>query len=85
VSPSPASPAAVGYAKESGIPFGQGLTKNAYVGRTFIQPSQTIRQLGIRLKLNPLKEVIPRQAADRRRRLRSCRGNTQRALVPDAA
>ena len=44
--------------QESGIPFGQGLVKNAYVGRTFIQPSQTIRQLGIRLKLNPLREVI---------------------------
>src|SRR5204862_6348869 len=56
--PESGTPAAVGYAQESGIPYGQGLTKNAYVGRTFIQPSQTIRQLGIRLKLNPLKEVI---------------------------
>ena len=44
--------------RQSGIPFAQGLVKNAYVGRTFIQPSQTIRQLGIRLKLNPLREVI---------------------------
>jgi amidophosphoribosyltransferase len=73
-------PAAVGYAQESGIPYGQGLTKNAYVGRTFIQPSQTIRQLGIRLKLNPLKEVI------RGKRLivvddSIVRGNTQRSLV----
>ena len=51
-------PAAIGYAQESGIPYGQGLVKNAYVGRTFIQPSQTIRQLGIRLKLNPLREVV---------------------------
>src|SRR6185312_8784072 len=73
-------PAAVGYAQESGIPYGQGLMKNAYVGRTFIQPSQTIRQLGIRLKLNPLKEVI------RGKRLvvvddSIVRGNTQRALV----
>src|SRR3954470_13204184 len=73
-------PAAVGYAQESGIPYGQGLTKNAYVGRTFIQPSQTIRQLGIRLKLNPLREVI------RGKRLlvvddSMVRGNTQRALV----
>src|SRR5699024_12636952 len=56
--PESGTPAAVGYAQGSGIPFGQGLTKNAYVGRTFIQPSQTIRQLGIRLKLNPLREVI---------------------------
>ena len=53
--PESGTPAAVGYAQESGIPFGQGLIKNAYVGRTFIQPWQTIRQLGIRLKLNPLK------------------------------
>ena len=72
--------AAIGYAQASGIPFAEGLVKNAYVGRTFIQPSQTIRQLGIRLKLNPLKEVIAGQ------RLvvvddSIVRGNTQRALV----
>jgi amidophosphoribosyltransferase len=78
--PESGTPAAVGYAAESGIPFGQGLTKNAYVGRTFIQPSQTLRQLGIRLKLNPLREVI------RGKRLvvvddSIVRGNTQRALV----
>ncbi len=78
--PESGTPAAVGYAAESGIPFGQGLTKNAYVGRTFIQPSQTLRQLGIRLKLNPLRDVI------RGRRLvvvddSIVRGNTQRALV----
>ena len=60
VMPTPESgtPAAIGYSEASGIPFGHGLVKNAYVGRTFIQPSQTIRQLGIRLKLNPLREVI---------------------------
>ncbi|MDQ1286736.1 MAG: amidophosphoribosyltransferase [Actinomycetota bacterium] len=78
--PESGTPAAVGYAAESGIPYGQGLVKNAYVGRTFIQPSQTIRQLGIRLKLNPLREVI------RGKRLvvvddSIVRGNTQRALV----
>jgi amidophosphoribosyltransferase len=78
--PESGTPAAVGYAQESGIPFGQGLMKNAYVGRTFIQPSQTIRQNGIRLKLNPLKEVI------RGKRLivvddSIVRGNTQRALI----
>ncbi len=66
--------------RSPGIPYGQGLMKNAYVGRTFIQPSQTIRQLGIRLKLNPLKEVI------RGKRLivvddSIVRGNTQRALI----
>lgn len=78
--PESGTPAAVGYAQGSGIPFAQGLTKNAYVGRTFIQPSQTIRQLGIRLKLNPLREVI------RGRKLvvvddSIVRGNTQRALI----
>ena len=78
--PDSGTPAAVGYAQESGIPFGQGLTKNGYVGRTFIQPSQTIRQLGIRLKLNPLKEVI----AGKRLVVVDdsiVRGNTQRALI----
>ncbi|HHU11476.1 MAG TPA: amidophosphoribosyltransferase [Intrasporangiaceae bacterium] len=78
--PESGTPAAIGYAQGSGIPYGQGLVKNAYVGRTFIQPSQTIRQLGIRLKLNPLREVI------RGKRLvvvddSIVRGNTQRALV----
>ncbi|MCL1900248.1 MAG: amidophosphoribosyltransferase, partial [Promicromonosporaceae bacterium] len=82
VMPTPESgtPAAIGYAAESGIPFGQGLTKNSYVGRTFIQPSDTLRQLGIRLKLNPLREAI------KGKRLvvvddSIVRGNTQRALV----
>lgn len=78
--PESGTPAAIGYAEESGIPYGQGLVKNSYVGRTFIQPSQTIRQLGIRLKLNPLREVIEG------RRLvvvddSIVRGNTQRAIV----
>ena len=78
--PESGTPSAVGYAQGSGIPYGQGLVKNAYVGRTFIQPSQTIRQLGIRLKLNPLRDVI------RGKRLivvddSIVRGNTQRALV----
>lgn len=82
VMPTPESgvPAAIGYAEESGIPFGNGLVKNAYVGRTFIQPSQTIRQLGIRLKLNPLKSVV----AGKRLIVIDdsiVRGNTQRALV----
>ncbi len=50
--------AAAGYAEQSGIPYGDGIVKNRYVGRTFIQPSQTLRQRGIRLKLNPLREAI---------------------------
>jgi amidophosphoribosyltransferase len=78
--PESGTPSAIGYAQGSGIPYGQGLVKNSYVGRTFIQPTQTIRQLGIRLKLNPLREVIEGK------RLvvvddSIVRGNTQRALV----
>ncbi|PVG84431.1 amidophosphoribosyltransferase [Nocardioides gansuensis] len=78
--PESGTPSAIGYAEESGIPYGMGLVKNSYVGRTFIQPSQTIRQLGIRLKLNPLRDVIEGK------RLvvvddSIVRGNTQRALV----
>jgi amidophosphoribosyltransferase len=78
--PESGTPAAIGFAEQSGIPYGMGLVKNSYVGRTFIQPSQTIRQLGIRLKLNPLREVI------KGKRLvvvddSIVRGNTQRALV----
>ena len=69
--------------RRRGIPYGQGLVKNAYVGRTFIQPSQTIRQLGIRLKLNPLREVIRGQAARRRRRLDRARQHPAGAR-PDA-
>ena len=78
--PESGTPAAVGYAKASGIPYGAGLVKNSYVGRTFIQPSQTIRQLGIRLKLNPLREIIEGKrivVVDDS----IVRGNTQRALV----
>jgi amidophosphoribosyltransferase len=78
--PESGTPAAIGYAKESGIPFGIGLVKNSYVGRTFIQPSQTIRQLGIRLKLNPLREIIEGKrivVVDDS----IVRGNTQRAIV----
>ncbi len=50
--------AAIGYSEKSGIRFDQGLIKNRYIGRTFIQPTQAIRQQGIRLKLNPLRKEI---------------------------
>jgi amidophosphoribosyltransferase len=51
-------PAAQGYAQGSGIGYGEGFVKNRYVGRTFIQPTQSMREQGIRMKLNPLREVI---------------------------
>jgi amidophosphoribosyltransferase len=51
-------PSAIGYAQTSGIPYVEGIVKNRYVGRTFIQPTQALRQRGIRLKLNPLPAVI---------------------------
>jgi len=51
-------PAAVGFAAASGVPYGEGLAKNRYVGRTFISPSTALRQQGIKLKLNPLKHAI---------------------------
>jgi len=78
--PESGTPSATGYAEESGIPFGQGFVKNSYVGRTFIQPSQTLRQLGIRLKLNALEHMI------RGKRIvvvddSIVRGNTQRAQI----
>jgi amidophosphoribosyltransferase len=51
-------PAAIGFSQESGIPYAEGLIKNRYVGRTFIQPTQSMRESGIRMKLNPLKDVL---------------------------
>lgn len=78
--PDTGAAAAAGYARASRIPYGEGLVKNRYVGRTFIQPSQSIRQQGIRTKLNPLAEVIEG------RRLvvvddSIVRGNTTRQIV----
>ncbi|MCK5512168.1 MAG: amidophosphoribosyltransferase [Thermodesulfovibrionia bacterium] len=51
-------PAAIGYAEESGIPFDFGLIRNHYVGRTFIEPKQTIRHFGVKLKLNPVRKLL---------------------------
>lgn len=56
--PDSGTPAAVGYALEAGIPFMEGLTKNRYVGRTFIQPTQKQRANAVRLKLNPVRSVV---------------------------
>lgn len=51
-------PAAIGYSQASDIPYAEGLIKNRYVGRTFIQPTQAMREIGIRMKLNPLRDVL---------------------------
>ena len=51
-------PAAIGFSRESGMAYGEGLIKNRYVGRTFIQPTQTMREAGIRMKLNTLKDAL---------------------------
>ncbi|MBC7882287.1 MAG: amidophosphoribosyltransferase [Anaerolineae bacterium] len=56
--PDSGTPAAIGYARQAGIPFQQGLIKNHYVGRTFIQPTQSMREAGIKMKLNPLPDVL---------------------------
>ena len=73
-------PGAIGFSRESGIPYAEGIVKNRYVGRTFIQPTQELRQMGIRLKLNPMRSAIEG------RRLvviddSIVRGNTSRQLV----
>ncbi len=78
--PDSGTSAAAGYAAESGIPYAEGLVKNRYVGRTFIQPTDSLRQLGIRLKLSPVAEIIEGK------RLvvvddSIVRGNTSRQLV----
>jgi len=54
-------PAAEGFARRSGVPYGQGLVKNRYIGRTFIAPTQELRSLGVRMKLNPLRDNIEGQ------------------------
>jgi amidophosphoribosyltransferase len=56
--PDSSTPAALGYALESGVPYGEGLIKNRYIGRTFIQPDDDLRRVGIKLKFNPLSENI---------------------------
>lgn len=73
-------PSAMGYAQESGIPYSDGIVKNRYVGRTFIEPTDEMRQMGIRIKLNPLSSVL-----EGKRLIviddSIVRGNTSRKLV----
>jgi len=77
--PDSGTPAAIGFAKRSGIPYEEGLIKNRYVGRTFIQPDQDLRRQGIRLKFNPLDEISGKRLVVVDDSI--VRGNTQRALV----
>ena len=77
--PDSGTPAAVGFARASGIPFSEGLIKNRYVGRTFIQPDQTLREQGIRLKFNPLDEVAGHRVVVVDDSI--VRGNTTRQIV----
>jgi len=56
--PDSGTTAALGYSEASGIPFGEGLVKNRYIGRTFIQPNQQMRELGVRMKLNALSKIL---------------------------
>ena len=58
MSPDSGTPAALGFAEASGIPFGEGLIKNRYIQRTFIQPDQRMREMGVRMKLTPIREAL---------------------------
>ena len=77
--PDSGTPAAIGFAKRSGIPYEEGLIKNRYIGRTFIQPDDELRRQGIRLKFNPLAELAGRRLVVVDDTI--VRGNTTRALV----
>src|SRR5699024_5535622 len=81
--PDSGTPAAIGYAEESGIPLGNGLVKNSYVGRTFIKPAEALRLLGRRLKVNLQPSVV---AANSVLVVHGpiVRGNPQRQVVPMA-
>ena len=60
--PDSGTPAAIGYSQESGIPFALGIIRNAFIGRTFIEPTEPIRNMGVKLKLNINRAVIAGQA-----------------------
>jgi amidophosphoribosyltransferase len=77
--PDSGTPAAIGFARASGIPFSEGLIKNRYVGRTFIQPDQGLREQGIKLKFNPLEEVAGKRVVVVDDSI--VRGTTMRQLV----
>jgi amidophosphoribosyltransferase len=77
--PDSGTPAAIGFARASGIAFSEGLIKNRYVGRTFIEPDQGLREQGVRLKFNPLDEVSGQRVVIVDDSI--VRGNTTRQLV----
>jgi amidophosphoribosyltransferase len=77
--PDSGTPAAIGFARATGVPFSEGLIKNRYVGRTFIQPDQGLREQGIRLKYNPLAEVAGQRIVLVDDSI--VRGNTTRRIV----
>jgi amidophosphoribosyltransferase len=77
--PDSGTPAAIGFSRATRIPFSEGLIKNRYVGRTFIQPDQALRQQGIRLKFNPLSEVAGKRVVVVDDSI--VRGNTTRQIV----
>jgi amidophosphoribosyltransferase len=77
--PDSGTPAAIGFARASGIPFSEGVIKNRYVGRTFIQPEQGLREQGIKLKFNPLAEVAGKRIVVVDDSI--VRGNTTRQIV----
>ena len=80
--PDSGTPAAIGFARASGIPYSEGLIKNRYVGRTFIQPDQALREHGIRTKFNPLDEVAGQRVVVVDDSI--VRGTTTRKIVGDA-
>jgi amidophosphoribosyltransferase len=77
--PDSGTPAAIGFSRESGIPFSEGLIKNRYVGRTFIEPDQGMREQGIRMKYNPLEDVAGKRVVAIDDTI--VRGNTTRQIV----
>ena len=77
--PDSGTPAAIGFSRALGIPFSEGLIKNRYVGRTFIQPDQRLREQGIKLKFNPLAEVAGKRVVAVDDTI--VRGNTTRQIV----
>jgi amidophosphoribosyltransferase len=77
--PDSGTPAAIGFARATGIPFSEGLIKNRCVGRTFIQPDQTMREQGVRMKFNPLAELAGKRVVVVDDTI--VRGNTTRQIV----